>query len=310
MANFAGNGVEMRKRPNGTDVDVYNINNQPTNTNMKTPPPFSPYDQDVQVLPSPFNFIVDANMDRKGLIYEVVLGRELGFEVIGEYSESNGDWSGEAIVGKIVPNSRASLVGIQEGDRIVATSQASDAQTYSPGSTAFLWSHESADGVRAALALRFQSSDVDHVTIRLERSMSRIDPETVAKVKIPYYYTVNLKRPIGLEVVEGPDKKVYVNAIQESFGAERSRKVWVGDQIVSMKTFWGNGMREVDSLETFLTGVKMSTAPQLTFGFKREIALESFMDTYHSKGMVRFKNRLPTPWSDQISISGAISSTL
>ena len=62
---------------------------------------------------------------------------------------------------------------------------------------------------------------------------------------MPYTSTVKLKRPIGLHVVEGPGKQVYVQSVKAELSAARSRRVEVGDQIVAMSASWGDRMWEV-----------------------------------------------------------------
>ena len=46
--------------------------------------------------------------------------------------------------------------------------------------------------------------------------------------KVPMFVDVKLKRPIGLHVVEGPNKAVLVQYIKPNLGAARSRRVEVG----------------------------------------------------------------------------------
>jgi hypothetical protein len=69
------------------------------------------------------------------------------------------------------------------------------------------------------------------VKFRLERSLDRIPEDIVDSLRVPYYTTVKLKRPIGLHVVEGADKGVYVKEIKPDLGAARSKRVEVGDQV-------------------------------------------------------------------------------
>ena len=46
--------------------------------------------------------------------------------------------------------------------------------------------------------------------------------------KVPMFVDVKLKRPIGLHVMEGPNKAVLVQYIKPNLGASRSRRVEVG----------------------------------------------------------------------------------
>ena len=71
-------------------------------------------------------------------------------------------------------------------------------------------------------------------------------------LQVPYTTTVKLKRPIGLHVVEGPGKTVFVQSVKADLSAARSRRVVVGDQIVAMSASWGDRMWEVNSVESFV----------------------------------------------------------
>jgi len=45
-----------------------------------SPPTAGP--QDTVVLPPPLNSIVDVNLERRSVVYEVLLGRDLGFDIV------------------------------------------------------------------------------------------------------------------------------------------------------------------------------------------------------------------------------------
>eukprot|EP01038_Epipyxis_sp_PR26KG_P004286 gene4286-6073_t len=209
-------------------------------------------------VPSPLRFIVDFNMDRRSVVYEVTIGRDIGFEIIQGFDLP--------IVGEVFKNSKACELGILTGDTIIATSATAGDQ---------MWAHDSAESVKSALHTRFVMSP--NVKIKLERKLSSIPDDVVDYLKIPYYTTVKLKRPLGLHVVEGPGQSVYVQYVKPNFGAAKSKRVEVGDQIVAMSASWGDRLWEVNSVESFVVGVKMRSDPQLTFKFKRLIPLSVFI---------------------------------
>ena len=65
-------------------------------------------------IPSPLHKLVDTNLDRNSVVYEIVLNREMGIDI------SQGD--GFAYVSKVHENSRAAGMGIKVNDIVVATS--------------------------------------------------------------------------------------------------------------------------------------------------------------------------------------------
>ena len=95
------------------------------------------------------------------------------------------------------------------------------------------------------------------VRIRFERSLAEIPDSFLTQLKVPYEFSVKVKRPIGLHVVEGPGKSVNVQYIKPEGGAARARRVEIGDQIIEMSASWGDRMWEVNSVESFVVGVKM-----------------------------------------------------
>lgn len=165
----------------------------------------------------------------------------------------------------MVIGSKAEQLGVKEGDVVAATSATAGDQ---------LWSHSSAEGVLSALNTRFVMSPT--VTMRLERGLATIPDDVAALLQVPYMFTVRLKRPIGLHVVEGPGKAVYVQYIKPDLGAARSRRIEVGDQIVAMSASWGDKMWEVNNVESFVVGVRMRTDTQLSFKIKRSVPLEVY----------------------------------
>ena len=165
----------------------------------------------------------------------------------------------------MTPGSKAEQLGVKEGDIIAAVSATAGDQ---------LWSHASAEGVQAALSTRRVMSPT--VTVRLERGLATIPDEVASLLQVPYTFTVRLKRPIGLHVVEGPGKAVYVQYIKPDLGAARSKRIEVGDQIVAMSASWGDKMWEVNNVESFVVGVRMRTDTQLSFKIKRNVPLEVY----------------------------------
>lgn len=203
------------------------------------------------------NQLVDVNLERRSVVYEVTLGRDLGIEII--------QGSLGPMIGSVTPGSKAEQLGLLSGDIIVATSATAGDQ---------MWTHESDESVKSALNTRFVMSP--QVKMRLERTLDSV-PEDVAEIlRVPYVTTVRLKRPIGLHVVEGPGKTVFVQYIKPDLGASRSRRIEVGDQIVAMSASWGDRMWEVNSVESFVVGVKMRTDTQLSFQVKRMVPLEVY----------------------------------
>jgi hypothetical protein len=114
-----------------------------------------------------------------------------------------------------------------------------------------MWTHDSDESVKSALNTRFVMSAL--VRVRLERPLDSVPEETAGALRVPYVTTVRLKRPIGLHVVEGPGKTVFVQYIKPDLGAARSRRIEVGDQIVAMSASWGDRMWEVRTLTLTLT---------------------------------------------------------
>lgn len=228
---------------------------------------FSPFRDTIdEEIPPPLDRIVDVNTKRKSVIYEVALGRDLAFELM-DSMVMDGNCT---VVGEVSPQSRAVEKGIMPGDIIIASSTAT-------GYLVQMWTHEGSnvEDVKAALNARFLTSP--KVIIHLERPLASIDPKLVPRLQAPYFYKATFKRPIGLHVVEGPNKKVYVQYIQPQLGAARSGMVCVGDEIVEMKSFWGNGLWEVTSVESFMKGVQQCTDSKLTFRFKRTVSIEKLI---------------------------------
>jgi hypothetical protein len=212
--------------------------------------------EDVSI-PSPLHQVVDVNLDRRSIVYEVELGRDLGLDI--------GQGNGYAFVSNVHKGSRADEIGIKENDRIVSTSATAGAQ---------LWAHESEVSVRSALNTRFVMNPT--AIIRLERNFSEIPESILSGLKVPYEYSVKVKRPIGIHVSEGSGNSVLVQFIKEGGGAARARRVEVGDQIVEMSASWGDRMWEVTSVESFVAGVKMRTTNQLAFKIRRMVPLNVY----------------------------------
>ena len=66
-----------------------------------------------------------------------------------------------------------------------------------------------------------------------------------------------------MHVEEGDDKSVVVKRLTPELGAARTRRIEVGDQIVSMSASWGDRMWEVNSVESFVVGVRLRTDTQV-----------------------------------------------
>lgn len=209
-------------------------------------------------IPSPLKNIVDVNIKRKAVVYEIELSRDLGFEVA--------QGSDFAYVDKLDPSSVAAKLGVLNGDIIAATSATAGGQ---------MWGHESADSVNSALSTRFVMTST--VKMQLERRLDQISKDLVPLLKVPYYSTVRLKRPIGLHVLEGPNRKVFVQSVKPNLGAARSRRVEVGDQIVAMSASWGDRLWDILSVESLVVGVRMRTDSHLTFRLMRLVPVSLYM---------------------------------
>ena len=215
------------------------------------------YSDSGEKIPSPLHKLVDTNLDRNSVVYEIVLNREMGIDI------SQGD--GFAYVSKVHEKSRAAEMGIKVNDIVVATSATAGDQ---------LWAHDSADSVKSALNTRFVMNPT--VVIRFERSLSEIPETLLANLKVPYEFLVKVKRPIGLHVIEGPGKSVLVQYIKPAGGAARSKRIEVGDSVIAMSASWGDRMWEVTSVESFVVGVNMRTSDQLTFKIRRMVPLSEY----------------------------------
>jgi len=195
---------------------------------------------------------------------------------------------------QVQPDGGAAQLGISTGDTIVATSATAGA---------LMWTHHTADSIKSALSTRFVMGAT--VKMRLERKLDRIDPSLIPLLRVPFYTTVKLKRPIGLHVVEGPDQAVYVQYIKPDQGAARCRRVEVGDQIVEMSASWGDRMWEVNSVESFVVGVRMRSESQLTFRLKRMVPVNIYSNQLQHSGSPRSKEQsTPMPTASTSAASG------
>lgn len=215
-------------------------------------------------IPSPLHQVVDFNVDRRTVVYELELGRDMGIDI----DQGNG----YAFVSAVHKDSRAANMGIKVNDIIVSTSATAGDQ---------LWTHDSEVSVKSALNTRFVMSPT--VKIRFERPLSEIPENILTHLKVPYEFSVKVKRPIGLHVVEGPGKSVNVQYIKPEGGAARARRMEIGDQIIEMSASWGDRMWEVNSVESFVVGVKMRTSDTLTFKIRRMVPLDVYTGQATSK---------------------------
>ena len=116
-------------------------------------------------IPPPLTSLVDVNIDRRAVVYEVTLGRDLGLDIV--------QGSQGVVVGSVTPGSKAAQLGILPGDTIAATSATAGES---------LWTHDNAESVKSALATRFVMSPL--VKMRLERSLQAIPEEILAVLKV------------------------------------------------------------------------------------------------------------------------------
>jgi hypothetical protein len=56
-------------------------------------------------------------------------------------------------------------------------------------------------------------------------------------------------------------------------GASKSKRLQIGDQIVSMSASWGDRLWEVNSVESFAVGVKMRSGKSITLKLKRFVTM-------------------------------------
>lgn len=221
----------------------------------------------------PYNFITDVNIDSNAVVYECDLGRDIGFDI------EQGD--GYAFVSKVYEDSKAYHSGISIGDKIVATSATAGDM---------MWSHKSADSIKSALSTRFVMCS--NVKIRFERRLNDI-PETIRNsLLVPYTYTIPLRRPIGLHVVEGPQGGVYVQYIKPDMGAAKSRLVEVGDRVVAMSASWGDKMWDVKSVESFVIGVTNRKDSVVSLRLLRMVSLDVFKWIFERQKENQMKKQL------------------
>eukprot|EP01035_Chromulina_nebulosa_P020959 gene20959-27163_t len=209
-------------------------------------------------IPSPFQSIVDVNLDRNNIVYEVELSRDHGLEII--------QGNGYAIVGNVPKGSKVEQLGILSGDIVVATSATAGNQ---------LWTHDSVDSIKSALSTRFVLYPT--VKIRLERSLNLIPVELKHLILVPYITTVIVKRPLGLHVAEGEKSKVFIQHMKEDCGAAKTKRLEIGDQVVAMSASWGDQMWTITSVESFIMSVRMHTSPILSLRVKRLVPLDIYL---------------------------------
>ena len=195
---------------------------------------------------------------RKSIVYECVLGRSIGIE----FSQQDG----RTVISQVAPGSYANSIGIEVGDIITAIQATAGDQ---------LWEHVTEESVRSALNTRFVMNS--SVKLQLERPLASIDSEKLSTLMVPYYYDVRIRRPLGLHVVEGPNKKVFVQGIKDEGGGARTKTIQVGDQVVSMSASWGDRMWDVNSVESFVVSIRMRSDPVLSFKMKRMMTLAKYV---------------------------------
>ena len=66
--------------------------------------------EDDEGLPTPLDKIVDVNKDRRSIVYEITLGRDIGFEILKGFDPTEC-----AIVGEVTPLTKASQLGVMAG---------------------------------------------------------------------------------------------------------------------------------------------------------------------------------------------------
>jgi len=212
------------------------------------------------ILPPPFNNLVDVNLDKQTIIYEVTLNRNLSIE----FAQANG----YVYISNVYPNSNAEGLGIKPNDVILAISATAGDK---------LWFHGTVEGLVSALSTRFVMSS--SVTLQLERPLSFIDNDLKNKLKIPLIQTVRIKRPIGIHVHEGSNKGVFIQYIKPGYGAALSNRVKIGDQVVGLSASWGDRLWDIDSVESFIVSVGMRSDPYISLKLKRMVPIDTFTGT-------------------------------
>ena len=156
--------VDTSIRPHNTND--FTVTGSP-NPTIKWQPP----EDDPRIVP-PLNPLVDVNVNRRAVVYEVTLSREsiMGIDIV--------QGKAGATVGSILSGSKAQQLGILEGDLIVATSATAGDS---------LWTHDNAESIKSAINTRFVMSPT--VKLRLERSLLDIDEEILAVLKVPINIT-------------------------------------------------------------------------------------------------------------------------
>lgn len=210
------------------------------------------------VLQPPFNNLVDVNLDKQTIIYEVTLNRNLSIE----FAQANG----YVYISSVYPNSNAEGLGIKPNDVILAISATAGDK---------LWFHGTVEGLVSALSTRFVMSE--SVTLQLERPLSFIDNDLKKKLKIPLIQTVRIKRPIGIHVHEGSNKGVFIQYIKPGHGAALSNRVKIGDQVVGLSASWGDRLWDIDSVESFIVSVGMRSDPYISLKLKRMVPIDTFV---------------------------------
>ena len=152
--------TSIRSGLNQNDND-FTVTGSP-NPSIKWLPP----EDDPRIVP-PLNQLVDVNVNRRAVVYEVTLSREsiMGIEIV--------QGKAGATVGAVVSGSKAQQLGILEGDLVVATSATAGDS---------LWTHDNAESIKSAINTRFVMSPT--VKLRLERSLLDIDEEILAVLKV------------------------------------------------------------------------------------------------------------------------------
>jgi pentatricopeptide repeat protein len=257
-------------------------------------------------IPNPLRNIVDVDVQKRTFIYEVEISQQAisSGQDLDILMQAN-----RPTIGRIKPASQLEALGVRSGDVVVSTSATAGDQ---------MWSHDSVESIRSALATRFVL--YPSVKFRLERSLDEIDPAIQSRLMVPYIKIVNVRRPIGklvsfcnsplllisygcfalgLHVVEDGEKRgVFVQAVKDDQGAFKTKRIEIGDEIVAMSASWGDSMWEVShrpsslqanranrmirpqvhSVESFVVGVKMRTDPILSLKIRRYVPLPVYTD--------------------------------
>ena len=191
--------------------------------------------------------------------YEVSIRRPLGLQF--EEREGSGVY-----VAMVYDGGNAAQAGIQEGDRVVATSASLGSQ---------MWPKNTIAGVESAIQTRLDGN----VKLRLQRSALAATNLRDWTAPLRQTYEVEVGQPLGLVLRElpvgSPQPGVEVAEVVEGGSAAASRLIRVGDVLAATSASVGDQMWAKTSLEGAVSAIntRLALAPTVRL---RLVRLESF----------------------------------